>query len=68
MIIQINATVCGFWIMVRAGSTRSLAAITGSGCRQSTKGGVARGNEKFRELGSNAGSWGNGTRSRDAAL
>ena len=56
MIIQMNATVCGFWIMVRVGSARSLAAITGSRCRQSKKGGMARGNEKFRELDSNAGS------------
>ena len=29
MIIQINATVCGFWIMLRAGSSRSLAETSG---------------------------------------
>ena len=34
MIIQINATVCGFWIMVRAGSSRSLATTSTEGCNK----------------------------------
>jgi hypothetical protein len=56
MIIQMNATVCGFWIMVTMDDARSLAATNEEVCRDSRKGPVARSNKKFRKRDSNAGS------------
>ena len=56
MIIQINATVCGFWIMVRAGSSRSLAATSGRSCRKVRERAMTRENEKIQEFVRNEGS------------
>jgi hypothetical protein len=48
MIIQINATVCGFLIMVRAGSSRSLAETSGRWCRKAREGGSYQAEQRIQ--------------------